>query len=206
MPNSKFSLSAVLASNRYFTAERRGEIDALACYVSYRVQRDLYDLCRENGWFRDLPWAEFVMLMRASKSARSAAICVIFDTLSSFFTSEHYNFDAAGVSMIYGGEGEDPNDDRISCAQLFSPDEGSAFIESFLLLTEIAHYKRHLSQGKDYSWQQYLNKLDQNRTLWNEVLMGYRDALVRLNFKPAWEARRLAELVKAVTEARDGHE
>ena len=205
MPHSEFSLTAILESSRYFTVEGQGEIDALACYVSYRVQRDLYDLCRENGWFRDLPWAEFVLLVRANRSARSAAICVIFDTLSSFFSSEHYNFDATEVSMIYGGEGEDPNDDRISYAQLFSPDEGSAFIESFLLLTEITHYKRQLSQGIDCSWQQYLNRLDQNRTLWNEVLMGYRDALARLNSKPAWEARRLAELVKAVTEARDGH-
>lgn len=206
MPSGKFSLSAILASNRYFTVERRGEIDALSCYVSYRVQRDLYDLCRENGWFRNLPWAEFVLLMRANKSARNAAIVVIFDTLSCFFANEHYDFDAAGVSMIYGGEGENPNDDRISCAQLFPSGEGRTFIESFLFLTEITHYKRQLSQGKDYSWQQYLNELEQDRTLWDEVLIGYRDALARLNFKPAWEARRLAELIKAVTEARDGHE
>lgn len=205
MPNGEFSLTEILASNRYLTVERRSEIDALSCYVSYRVQRDLYDLCRENGWFRDLPWAEFVLLMRANKPARNAAICVIFDTLSNFFVNERFNFDAASVSMIYGGEGEDPNDDNISCAQLFSPDEGRAFIESFLFLTEITHYKRQLSQGKNYSWQQFLNQLEQDRTLWDEVLMGYRDALTRLNFKPAWETRRLEELIKAVKEARDDH-
>lgn len=205
MPNDEFSLTEILASNRYLTVERRGEIDALSCYVSYRVQRDLYDLCRESGWFRNIPWAEFVLLIRANKSARNAAICVIFDTLSNFFVNGHYNFDATSVSMIYGGEGEDPNDDNVSCAQLFSPDEGNAFIESFLFLTEITHYKRQLSQGKDYSWQQYLNRLEQDRTLWDEVLMGYRDALARLNFKPAWETRRLEELIKAVKEARDDH-
>lgn len=205
MPNSDFSLTAILASNRYFTVARQGEIDAFACYVSYRVQRDLYDLCRENGWFRNLPWAEFVLLMRANRPARNAAIAVIFETLKNFFTCERYNFDAAGVSMICGGEGENSNDDRISCAQLFPPDEGHTFIESVLFLTEITHYKRQLSQGKDYSWQQYLNELEQDRTLWDEVLIGYRDALARLNFKPAWEARRLAELIKAVTEGREGH-
>ncbi len=205
MPQNRFSLTSILTSNRYFTVERRGEIDAFACYVSYRVQRDLYDLCRENGWFRNLPWADFVLLMRANKSARNAAIVVVFETLSDFFSSECYDFDAKDVVLAYGGDGEDPNDDRISCAQLFSPDEGHALIESFLFLTEITHYKRQLGQGKDYSWQQYLDELERERTLWDEVVIGYRDALARLNFKPAWEARRLTELVKAVTEAGDGH-
>lgn len=201
MPHSKFSFTEILASNRYFTVERQGETEALACYVSYRVQRDFYDLCRENGWFRNLPWAEFVLLMRANKPARSAAIVVIFHTLSDFFSSGHYDFNAGDVSLIFGGDGEDPDDDRISCAQLFSPDEGRLLIEGFLFLAEITHYKQQLKQGKDYSWTQYLDELERDRTLWDEVVIGYRDALARLNFKPAWETKRLVELVQAVSEA-----
>lgn len=201
MAQHKFSFTEILASNRFFTVERPGETDALACYVSYRVQRDLYDLCRDNGWFRDLPWAEFVLLMRANRSARSTAIVVVFETLSTFFSSGHYDFDAKDVVLAYGGDGEDPDDDRISCAQLFLPDEGRLLIEGFLFLTEITHYKRQLSQGKDYSWPQYLDELERDRALWDEVVFGYRDAMARLNYKPAWESRRLMELVKAVTKA-----
>lgn len=48
MPNSEFSLTAILASNRYVTAVHRGEIDALSCNVDKIFVLDTADQPQEQ--------------------------------------------------------------------------------------------------------------------------------------------------------------
>lgn len=181
MQQHEFSLIEILASNRYITVGNQDEIDALLCYITYRVEWDLYELCQEGGLFCDLPWAGFVLLLRQHKQARSAAIVVVRETLKNFYAHGHYNFDISDVQFTYGNDGDD---DMLRCASLFAPKEGQSMIEGVLFRAEVVHYKHQLKSGKCCSWHQYLDGLKQDGPQWDKVVMAYHDALARLDFKP----------------------
>lgn len=187
-----FSLLEILASNRYITVENRNEIDVLSCYITYRVERDLYEVCQEIGLLCDLSWADFVLLLRQHRPARAAAIVVVRETLRNFYSHGHYNFDVSDVQFTYD---DDPDDDMLRCANLFSPEEGQSLIEGVLFRAEVVHYKHQLSAGKCHSWHQYLDGLKQDRSQWDKVIAAYHDALARLDFKPIWRSEQLEELV-----------
>lgn len=192
MLQHEFSLLEILASNRYITVGNRDEIDVLQRYIAYRVEWDLYEVCQENGLFCNLPWADFVLLLRQHKSARAAAIVVVRETLKNFYTHGHYNFDASDVQFPYD---DDPDDDMLRCASLFSSEEGQSLIEGILFRAEVVHYKHQLRSGKCRSWNQYLDGLKQDRPQWDQVVTAFHDALARLDFKPVWRSERLEELV-----------
>lgn len=192
MGHHGFSLLEILASNRYITVENRNEIDVLSCYITYRVERDLYEVCQENGLCCGLSWADFVFLLRQHKPARTAAIVVVRETLRNFYAYGHYNFDGSDVQFTYD---DDPNDDMLRCASLFSSEEGQSLIEGVLFRAEVVHYKYQLRSGKCRSWHQYLDGLKQDRPQWDKVIAAYHDALARLDFKPIWKSEKLEELV-----------
>ena len=187
-----FSLLEILASNRYITVENRKEITALACYIAYRVEWDLYEVCQESGLCCGLSWADFVLLLRQHRPARAAAIVVVHETLRSFYAHGHYNFDVSDVQFPYD---DDPDDDMLRCASLFSPEEGESLIEGLLFRAEVDYYKHQLRAGKCHSWHQYLDGLKQDKLQWDNVITAYHDALARIDFKPVWKSERLEELV-----------
>lgn len=45
------------------------------------------------------------------------------------------------------------------------------------------------------SRNRFLDKLAQKGLLWSQVLAAFRDALARLDFKPAWRSEELGEFV-----------
>lgn len=186
----------IAASNRYMTLASQNEIDVYVTYLTYRVQQDLYQLCQEYGLLRDLEWEDFVLLMRQHKPARTAAVVVVRETLKEFFHSGQYDFDAAEVKLIQDSDIGDGEDKILHCSNLFSRDEGSGMIEGVLFHAEVSHYRRLLSQGRDFLWQEYLNELEQKGPLWAQVYTAFRDALVRLDFKPVWSSGELEELVR----------
>ena len=195
MRQNQFSPEEILASNSYMTVEDQEEIATLVSYITYRVEWDLFELCREECRTSDIKWDDFVMLMRRHKPLRDAAVAVVRDTLKDFYTHGHYNFDVAEVALTFSKDAKGGMDGILHCSSLFSGHEGHGLIESVLFRAEVAHYKHQLELGKDISWKQYLDELGQNRRLWNEVLMSYHDALVRLDFKPAWGSYEMQELI-----------
>lgn len=203
MRQSQFSPEEILASNSYMTVENQAEITTLVSYITYCVEWDLFELCRADCRTSGLEWDDFVMLMRRHKPLRDAAVTVVRDTLKDFYNHGHYNFDVAEVALTFSKDAKGGADDTLHCSSLFSGHEGHGLIESVLFRAEVAHYKHQLEMGKDISWRQYLDELGQNRQLWNEVLMSYHDALVRLDFKPAWGPYKMQELIKQM-EGMDG--
>ena len=71
----------IVTSNRYMTLANQDEINVYVTYMMYRVQQDLYQVCQESGLLCDLPWDDFVLLMRGHRPARTAAVVVVCETL-----------------------------------------------------------------------------------------------------------------------------
>ena len=73
--------------------------------------------------------------------------------------------------------------------------KGALSWAQFFFRCEIAYYHCQLNTGKDYTWEQYLEELLERQQMWNALVTAFRDALTRLDFKPAWESEELAALL-----------
>lgn len=186
----------IVNTHFYMTLEDKKELDAYVCYLTYRVQRDLYELCKENGELSDTSWREFVWDMRHRKRLREAAVIAAQETIREFRRKSSFNFDAENTAPLPDSDLDDRSGDRIYSSQLFPAEEGRAQVESILLTAEIVQYKRQLARGKAYSWKYFLAELAQDQALWHETLMAFRDALMNLDFKPLWRSKRLEKLMK----------
>lgn len=195
MLNDLLSIMEVATSNRYITLESQAELDAYVVYMTYRIQRDLYTVCQENGQFHDLSWDDFVLLMRAHKPVRTAAVIVARETLKNFYRDGHYNFDVTEVKFNYGADAEDGENDIVHCANLFPDEEGLGLVENLLFHAELEQFACQLNQRTGRSWSQFLDELEQKGPLWTQVLKAFQDALARLDFKPVWRSEKLEELV-----------
>lgn len=183
----------IISTHFYMTLENKDELDAYVCYLTYRVQRVLYELFQEDGQFCDMSWREFVWDIRHIKKIRDAAAMVARETLKDFRSKGHFNFDAKEVELFPDSDMDDRHSGNIYSARLFPTEEGRALVESILLTAEVVQYKRQLARGKAYSWEDYLSELSQKSYLWEETLMAFRDALVKLDFRPRWNSEQLEE-------------
>lgn len=181
----------IISTHFYMTLENKDELDAYVCYLTYRVQRDLYELFQESGRLSDMTWREFVWHVRHMKRVRDAAAMVVRETLRDFRSKGHFNFGVKDVKLFLDSDMDDQDSSNIYSARLFSAEEGRALVESILLTAEAVQYKRQLARGKAYSWEGYLAELSQKSSLWNETLMAFRDALANLDFKPLWNSEQL---------------
>lgn len=186
----------IVNSHLYMTFDDKNELDAYVCYLTYRVQRDLYELCMEHGLLREMSWQEFVWDVRHTERIREAAMVVVQETLKEVRNKKSFNFDLEDVELLLDSDMADRDNGNIYSAQLFSVEEGHALVESILLTTEIVQYDRQLAKGKGYSWEYFLAELSQESSLWDETRMAFRDALARLDFKPFWQSEQLEKLIK----------
>lgn len=189
------SIAKTVASSRYMTLANDAELHIYVVYLTYRVQQDLFEVCRESGQFRDLSWDDFVMLLRGNRPARAAAIVVARETLDRFYRCGYFNFDVAEVDFQYGADAGSDETGYLHCAELFPGSEGFGLIENLLLHTEFALYGCLLNQHTGQSWDQFMDELGRKGLLWSQVLAAFRDALARLDFKPVWRSDELEELM-----------
>lgn len=189
------SILDIVTSNRYMTIASQNEMNIYVTYMTYRVQQDLYQVCRESGLLCGLSWDGFILLMRGHKPAREAAMVVVCETLKEFFRCGHYNFDVTDVEFLRDSDAEGEENEILHCSSLFSPEEGSSLVEGILFCAEVSQFKQLLGQGKGCTWQEYLGELEQKGTMWEQVYTAFHDALARLDFKPVWKSERLEELV-----------
>ena len=88
-----------------------------------------------------------------------------------------------------------------TCCKLYEAEEGRCLIHERFLRAEVFQYRRQLNRGKDHSWEEYLQDVIQNSQLWDELVLAFRDALLRLDLKAVWRSDELEGLVKEI-EAR----
>lgn len=185
----------IVSTHFYMSIADEHELDTYVCYLTYRLQRDLYDVCKEGGELDDIPWSQFVWIMRHVEELRDMAAMVARETLKEFRRNGHLNFEVEHVELLNENDKEDEKDERIYSSRIFSAEEGRALVKSILLKAEMEQYKRQLEKGKAYSWEDFLAELVQDKSLWNEVLMAFRDALARIDFKPLCRSDCLDELI-----------
>lgn len=186
------SLEEIMASNLFLPIGDDSLVDDYAHYIAYRAQRDLYHYCKRMG---TISWPQFVSAMQHCEQARTAAAIVIRETAKRFFADSDFDFEAKDRPFYLADDLADAENETTTCCKLFETNEGRRLILSIILRAEIAHYRYQLSQGKDYSWEPYLSDVMQNGQLWNELVLGFRDALLRLDFKTVWQSDKLEGLV-----------
>ena len=190
-------IEKIFTSNRYLSLDDQEEIDVYARYLTYRVQRDLYELCQaeDGGLPDDWSWDDFVLTIRSVKMLRNAAIAACWRTLRDFFHNGFFNFEAEDIHFFHADDVRDQRNGSLRCSQLFPAEERRAIVGAIFFRCEIAYYHCQLNAGKDYTWEQYLEELLERQQMWNALVTAFRDALTRLDFKPAWDSEELAALL-----------
>jgi hypothetical protein len=174
-------------SNRYASLDR-DELDAYVIYLTYRVQRDFYEMCQAIGEIKDMSWEEFVQFTRHNNSTRQTAATVLKKTLQNFCNKGYFNFGVTEAELKLPPDTDSKgNEQFLSAAKLFPDNMGRSIVESILAHAEFVQYKRQLNRGKNYSWEHYIDELIQDKQMWQETRMACIDALLRLDFKPVWQ-------------------
>jgi len=186
----------IVESHLYMTFANKEELDTYVCYFTHRVQWDLYELCKAKGRLGKISWTEFVWGIHHQKKIRDAAMIVAQETFKNFRNKWSFNFGVKDVVLVYNSDMAAQDKGTIYFSPLFDIEEGRALVESILLITEIAQYRRQLANGKAYSWEYFLAELAQESFLWHETLMAFRDAMVNLDFKALWQSEGMEELMK----------
>lgn len=95
------SLADEIIGSSLFLSLEEELTEVYACYLTYHVQREFYELCLERGLFSNLSWERFIFSMRHCKQARDAAAAVLLETIKGFWANGSFNFDAADEPMSY---------------------------------------------------------------------------------------------------------
>lgn len=182
-----------LLNTRYLSFENPYHRQAYVDYLSYRVQRDLYELVKGDGRLEleDLSWREFVEALCYQKQSVKAAFIVARQTIMQFLTSGYFNFDSADVHLSFDDDALAEDGDTVRSARLFPAYKGEALINAILYRAEQVQYARQLNRGKEYTWEQFIAELSSDQVMWEETVDAFRDALVRLDFKPLWDSEEL---------------
>ena len=189
----KSSVEEIMAADR-FVALDAAKMDAYIYYLTYRVQHDLYELCKENDGFSDISWDEFVLMMRRYKSVREISVGVMCKTVSNFSVRASFDFQAKSAEFFHDSDETGQEGDWLHFAQLVPPDIGFALVSILFFRAEFLQYRRQLRSGRDFSWETYLEELRQDPVMWNEVITAFRDAVARLDFKSVWQLEGLNKL------------
>ena len=158
------------------------ELSLYADYVQYRAQRDLFEL------FEDVSpgtttWENFRLMMRGTQELRDICMAVICRKIGTALCD--FNFTEKEIPFCR--ETDEPVENMLYAAQLFSESEGIILMALFLLFAELAHFI-HLRDTvcPGYKWEDYYHDLFHGGKLWDAVRIAFRGAIQRLDFKPDW--------------------
>ena len=168
-----------LLREKYFLNLSDDELDAGACMMEYRVQRDFYELVKET--VPNMTWKEFVLLLRSSSELREMAMAAISRKLE----REFFPFDFSGKETGFFRKADES--DGGSYAKLFSKEEGICVMSLVLYFAEQAHFNRLRDTVRvppEYKWETYCHDLEHGKSLWNEVLTVFQNTVKQMDFKP----------------------
>ena len=171
-------------------------------YLSYRVQRALYEIMQEE--YGDFPWESFRIVMAYCEQVRKAADAVAFQVVKNIpVRAGFFRFGIEDTPLFFDDDIADAENDntRVTCTKVFDSMRGYFFLQVITFKAEIDYYQRQIELGKKSFWEEYLEELKESETMRTEVSLSIRDALVRLDFREAWESREdLEELIDKLEE------
>lgn len=172
-------------------AKIRAELDLCAAFLCYRVQQDLYEVLTEEGLLEDLSWEAFLLHLEWNKELRTVSTVVLLSGI--FELSEQDYFDCPPIPSEDDFLDKEP--DILHCIRLFPDKTGRGLLQILMLRAKSFQHIRQAKSGKEQSWEEYLEELSTNETVWAEFLQGFRNALRRLDFKALWRQRDLNSLL-----------
>lgn len=193
-------LEEILASRLFLSFPFFPLIEDYTHYLSYRVQRDLYELRPE---FAGISWDTFILAVQNCEMVQISALAVLKETVKIFCEKGYFDFWAEEKPLYNDRDRADAEDgEYFVCVMLFDTDEERyRFINSIFYRAQIINYYRQLGKGKDYSWTDYLLEVRKSLSMQKELLCAVQDMLQRLDFKPVWQSENLEEIVMKTIES-----
>lgn len=175
------------------------EVDTYWRYLSYRVQRALFEVCQEDPILTGISWNDFKDIMRHRKQVREAALRVLCQTI------ERYSLDSSPpsseIEFFRPSDIEDADDEVVVHAiKIASSKKGHALVELLFLRVEIFFYREQIQSGKEYSWESFVQELLLGQRLWNTLRHKFHRILIRLDFKGAWQTMGTDIVLEALNE------
>lgn len=162
-----------------------------ANYISYRVQRALYDIFHQCD--NSLEWDQFVSMLRKSRAMREAAQTVAVTAVKNI-GFEQFDFKISE----YVDLGHDLPDEEMEIAALFEGDAGEGLAILLMLRAEIAHHRTLCrGQSESYTLKRYMRDLKKDDALREALIRALRKAIGEMDFHEIWMRGgiwRMAEL------------
>ncbi|WP_298069853.1 hypothetical protein [uncultured Mailhella sp.] len=154
--------------------------------LSFRVQRDYYEILRKKTG-DPVTWESFLGLMQHFPGWVTASNAVLKYTLAQKSTGRFFNFHVKRIRLP-ADLTFDSGDGMLRSARLFDDTQRRAIVNAFFLQAEIDYYYQLRGRRRNYSWEKYQRDLGKNQRMWRAVDLAFRDGLLRLDFKPGWQA------------------
>ncbi len=163
-------------------AELQAELDLCMGYLIYRVERDLYEVIADEG-ISDLSWESLHSQLKWNEPLRTASAVVLSQGIFELTESDYFDDDNPGHELDFL---DDMEEDTLHYTRIFPDEIGRAFLRILVLRGQAFRYARQVENGEEQTWKQFLNELNTNAKLWQELSHSLINALRHLNFKSAW--------------------
>lgn len=159
-------------------------------YLTYRVEDTLFTWKKENdadGFWADLTWEEYIAFLQREKTLLLAAQRVLLSTVMAFPASA-FDFTLEEAEVDFPVTHYDSTG-MLHIAKLYSPKNRISIMEFLMFQAERAYYLlRKKQRGPYYTWELYIVELLHGRKEFVAPLSrAFRNALVQLDFLPAWQ-------------------
>lgn len=185
-PGEQLSPDQVLANGRFLGLQEKELVHSYARYLSYRVLWSLYEIAREIPEAGTVTWCDFVNMTSMSQElcdrARKAAYSAVID----FALDGEVDLEIAESHLEFDPEAISEDGDTVYCLTLFAEEQEEALVSIIFLTIEAAAYRKRISSGEKCSWDKFLADISGNHSLWDNLMVSFRDALNRIDFTGAW--------------------
>lgn len=194
-------LEDILSSNRYVGIEDQEEVDAYWQYLSYRVQRALFEVCQENSELNGISWSDFVLIVRHRKRIRDAAMNVLCQTIEQFRLDRSHA--SSKIEFFHPYEMENAEDGILHAAVLSSQEQGRTLVGRLFLRIELSCYENQIYTEEDYTWDKFISELLLGEQLWVILRYTFQNVLTLLDFKTTWQEVGVDVFLEAINELNE---
>lgn len=180
----------ILRTGMYASLYDEKSIYGYLTYLTYRVEDTLFTWKKEsdaNGFWSDLTWEEYIDFFCAKPSLVLTAKQILTNTVM-VFPASAFDFTLSEAEVDFPIARYDSTG-VLHMAKLYSPENRTSIVEFLMFQAERAYYTHWKARrGPYYTWELYIVELLHRRTEFVDPLSrAFRNALVQLNFLPAWQ-------------------
>lgn len=171
-------------------SEFQAEMDDYAGYLSYRVERDLYEVILDKGM--GLSLEDLHLKLQWNEPLRTVCAIVLSQGIFQLSERDFFDDDNPGHALKFV---DDVDGDALNLICLFPNEIGRALLRILILRGQVFRHIHRVEGGKEQTWPQFLAELNTNRDLWPGLFQPLFSALRHLDFKEIWQAQDLDKLL-----------